>query len=394
MFQALPEQPADKILQLMQMFREDPRDTKIDLGVGVYKNADGVTPIMGAVKAAEKTLWETETSKSYTGLAGTKEFNDAMVGLVLGGAVPRDRVASAATPGGTGAVHNGFLLARLANPDLTVWYSQPTWPNHTAILKHLGIAHRPYRYFDPASGGVDVAGMLEDIGSAARGDVILLHGCCHNPTGANLTAEDWARVIATLTERGLLPMIDVAYQGFGDGLEEDAAALRSVVASCPETILAASCSKNFGVYKERAGILMAVTSDAAQTPVTQGNLNTLNRLTYSFAPDHGARLVSMVLEDDALTADWKEELEQVRCGMLDLRRALADELRRETNSDRFDFLAHHRGMFSMLGITPDQVVALREKHGIYIIGDSRMNIAGLNAKTVPILARAVADVID
>ncbi|MBF9036780.1 aminotransferase class I/II-fold pyridoxal phosphate-dependent enzyme [Rhodobacterales bacterium HKCCE2091] len=393
MFETLPEQPADKILQLMQMFRDDPRERKIDLGVGVYKNAEGVTPIMRAVKTAEKRIWDTETSKSYTGLPGTPEYNDAMVKLVLGDAVPRDTVASAATPGGTGAVHHGFMLARKASPGLTVWYSDPTWPNHVAILNHLGIPSRAYRYFDRDSGTVDVAGMLEDLGSAAAGDVVLLHGCCHNPTGANLTMEDWQQVIAVIRDRGLLPMIDIAYQGFGDGLDADAAPTRAVVSACPEAIVAASCSKNFGVYKERAGIVMAVDRDASRRAVTQGNLNALNRLTYSFAPDHGARLVSTVLSDEALRADWQAELEDVREGMLGLRQALADALRQETNSDRFDFLARHRGMFSMLGLSPDEVKSLREDHGIYIIGDSRMNIAGLNSETVPILAKAVAEVI-
>ncbi|MBF9030619.1 aminotransferase class I/II-fold pyridoxal phosphate-dependent enzyme [Rhodobacterales bacterium HKCCE3408] len=392
MFQALPEQPADKILQLMQMFREDSRSDKVDLGVGVYRNAEGVTPIMRAVKAAERTIWETETTKAYTGLAGTPEYNDAMVGLVLGDAVPRDTVASAATPGGTGAVRLGFELARNANPDVTVWYSEPTWPNHVSILKYLGIPHRPYRYFDAATGEVDAAGMQADLAAAKAGDVVLLHGCCHNPTGANLTADDWTAVIAILNDKGLVPMIDIAYQGFGDGLDADAAATRAVAAGCPETIVAASCSKNFGVYKERAGILMAIGHDTSIRGTTQGNLNALNRMTYSFAPDHGARLVSTVLMDADLRADWQAELEAVRTGMLDLRKKLADALRQETNSDRFDFLARHRGMFSMLGITPDEVKALRETHGIYVIGDSRMNVAGLNDRTVPIVARAVAEV--
>lgn len=393
MFTALPKQPEDKILSLMKLFREDPRDGKIDLGVGVYKNADGVTPIMRAVKTAERRLWDEETSKAYTGLAGTAEFNDAMVALVLGGVVPRAQVASVATPGGTGAIRNGFELIRIGNPNVTVWYSSPTWANHVAILNYLGLPNRPYRYFDKATGAVDVGGMLDDLAGARPGDVILLHGCCHNPTGANLTGDDWQALIALLNDRGLMPMIDIAYQGFGDGLEADAAHVRAVAAGCPETLIAASCSKNFGVYKERTGILIAVSQEAGPIPVTQGNLATLNRMNYSFPPDHGARLVSMVLGDPALKADWQDELEAIRTGMLDLRRQLADELRRLTNSDRFDFLARHRGMFSMLGISPEEVETLRNEHGIYVIGDSRMNIAGLNPATVPVLARAVAEVI-
>jgi len=392
MFENLPEQPADKILQLVQMFREDTREGKIDLGVGVYRNADGVTPIMRSIKAAQKRVWEEETSMAYTGLAGTPVFNDAMIGLVLGDAVPRSTVASVATPGGTGAVRLGFELARIANSGVTVWHSNPTWPNHPAILKFLGLPVRTYRYLD-ASGGVDLEGMLADLSDAAAGDVVLLHGCCHNPTGANLETEAWQAVIAALNERGLVPMIDIAYQGFGDGLDADAAAVRSIAAGCPETIIAASCSKNFGVYKERVGILMAISHDGATQSVRQGNLSALNRLTYSFPPDHGARLVSTVLTDDALRADWQSELEEVRLGMLGLRESLASALRQETNSDRFDFVSTHRGMFSQLGITPDEVTQLRENHGVYIIGDSRMNVAGLNATTIPVLARAVAEVI-
>ena len=392
MFQNLPEQPADKILQLMQMYREDTRSEKIDLGVGVYRNAQGETPIMRAIKAAQKQVWEEERSMAYTGLAGTPEFNDAMIGLVLANSVPRDAVASIATPGGTGAVRLGFEIARIANPGVTVWHSQPTWPNHPAILKYLGLPIRTYRYLDGA-GEVDVQGMLDDLSDAAPGDVVLLHGCCHNPTGANLTSEDWEAVIAKLNAGGLLPMIDIAYQGFGDGLEADAAAVRAVAGGCPETIIAASCSKNFGVYKERVGILMAIAHDGASHALRQSNLATLNRLTYSFPPDHGARLVTTVLTDDALCADWKEELEEVRISMLGLRETLAAALRQETNTDRFDFVAHHRGMFSQLGLSPDEVVRLREEHAVYIIGDSRMNVAGLNENRIPVLARAVAQVI-
>ncbi|MEM1341222.1 MAG: amino acid aminotransferase [Pseudomonadota bacterium] len=391
MLQNLPMQPADKILQLMQMFREDTRTDKIDLGVGVYKNADGVTPIMGAVKAAEERIWQSETTKAYTGLAGTPEFNSAMIDLILDGAVPADSVASVATPGGTGALRIAFELVRLANPGVRFWYSNPTWANHAAMLKYLSLPAKAYRYFN--DGGVDVNGMLEDLKGAAPGDVVLLHGCCHNPTGANLRAEDWDAVIDLINAEGLIPLIDVAYQGFGDGLEADAANLRKVAKACPETLIAASCSKNFGVYKERTGILLAVDHNAAQRAVTQSNLSTLNRMNYSFPPDHGARIVSTVLSDAELRADWQSELEAVRSGMLDLRKDLSSALRQETNSDRFDFLANHRGMFSMLGITPDEVVRLRETHAIYVIGDSRMNVAGLNKSTVPVLARAIADVI-
>lgn len=391
MLNTLVKQPEDKILALMQAFRADPRDTKIDLGVGVYKDASGHTPIMRAVKAAEQKLWQDETTKSYVALAGDPGFTTAMRDLVLGDAVAADNVAAAATPGGTGAVRLAFELARMANPDLRVFTSDPTWPNHLSILKYLKIDSRPYRYFDNATCAVDFDGMMADLAEARPGDLVLLHGCCHNPTGANLNLTQWQAVIDLLNRTGAVPMIDIAYQGFGDGLQEDAAATRLVARSCPETLIAGSCSKNFGIYRERTGILMAVTQDTGLRAVAQDNLNSLNRLTYSFPPDHGARLVTMVLDDPALRADWQAELEEVRTGMLALRQQLADELRRLSSSDRFGFLAQHRGMFSRLGVAPEMVEKLRADHGIYMIGDSRMNIAGLNRDTVPILAKAIID---
>jgi aromatic-amino-acid transaminase len=392
MFETLKEQPADKILALMQTYRDDPRDTKIDLGVGVYKDATGLTPVMRAVKTAEHKLWETQDSKVYTGLAGDPAFADAMIALILDGAVPRNSVAAAATPGGTGAVRQAFEMIKMARPDARVFVSDPTWPNHLSILKYLGMEVVPYRYFDDDTRGVDFDGMIADLSQAKKGDVILLHGCCHNPTGANLTGPEWDGVIKVLQDTGATPMIDIAYQGFGDGLDEDAAATRKIAASVPECLIAASCSKNFGIYRERTGLLMAIASDTSAMKLNQGTLAFLNRQNFSFPPDHGARLVTMILSDDTLRADWMAELEEVRNTMLGLRSQLAGELQRLSGSDRFGFLAQHRGMFSRLGTTPDKVEALRSEYGIYMVGDSRMNIAGLNTHTVPILAKAILDV--
>ena len=390
MFETLKPQPADKILALMAMFREDPRESKIDLGVGVYKDATGLTPIMRAVKAAEKQLWDAENTKSYTGLAGDPAYHAAMAGLVLGPNYPADRLAAIATPGGTGAIRQALELIRLASPDATVWLPDPTWPNHVSILNFLKMKSATYRYFDGETRAVDFAGMAEDLGQVKAGDVVLLHGCCHNPTGANLNLTQWGEVADILSKRGAVPLIDIAYQGFGDGLEADAAGTRLIAERLPEVMIAASCSKNFGIYRERTGILMALTSPA-QKAVTQGTLAYLNRQNYSFPPDHGARLVTMILTDDALRADWQAELEEVRLSMLGLREQLAGELQRLTGSDRFGFLAQHRGMFSRLGATPEQVERLRVDHGIYMVGDSRLNIAGLNARTVPLLAQAIVD---
>ncbi|MCH2164922.1 MAG: aspartate/tyrosine/aromatic aminotransferase [Marinovum sp.] len=392
MFETLQSQPADKILALMKAFREDPREEKIDLGVGVYKDAEGRTPVMRAIKTAEKQLWECEETKSYVGLVGDPGFADAMIGLILSDAVAREAVAAAATPGGTGAVRQCLEMAKMANPDVRVYVSDPTWPNHLSIMKFMGIETHAYRYFDAETRGVNFGGMIEDLKATKPGDVVLLHGCCHNPTGANLNTSQWKEVVSVLQETGATPMIDIAYQGFGDGLEADAEGTRLVASSMPETLIAASCSKNFGVYRERAGLAMAVSQDSGAKMLNQDTLAFLNRQNYSFPPDHGARLVTMVLTDPALRADWEAELEEVRTGMLELRGQLAGELQRASGSDRFGFLAQHRGMFSRLGADAALVDQLREQHAIYMVGDSRMNIAGLNARTVPILAEAIVKV--
>ena len=392
MLTQLKDQPADKILALVQAFKDDPRKDKIDLGVGVYKDADGKTPIMRAVKKAEKQLWEQEQTKSYVALTGDPAYGAAMAQMVLGDAVPMERVSKAATPGGTGAVRQGFELVQLANPQATVWVSDPTWPNHLTILKHLGMKTTLYRYFDSETCAVDFDGMMADLKGAKEGDVVLLHGCCHNPTGANLNMAQWKELVALMKAQGLIPMIDIAYQGFGDGLEDAAAATRLVASELPETIIAASCSKNFGIYRERTGILMTVSAEAATQKTAQGTLAYLNRQNYSFPPDHGARLVTMILTDPDLRKDWEDELEEVREGLLVLRKQLAEELQKATNSDRYGFIAEHRGMFSRLGVSPEMVEKLREDHAIYMVGDSRINIAGLNKEPVPVLAKAIAAV--
>ena len=387
----LKPQAPDKILALMGEFKADPRQGKIDLGVGVYKDATGHTPIMRAVHAAEQRMLETETTKTYAGLSGEPEFHKAMAGLILGDAHRPQTTAALATVGGTGAIRQALELARMANPELRVFVSDPTWPNHVSIMNFMGLPVQTYRYFDAETRSVDFEGMKADIATAQKGDVVLLHGCCHNPTGANLTLEQWAEVAAILEKTGALPLIDLAYQGFGDGLEEDAAGTRLIASRIPEVLIAASCSKNFGIYRERTGILLALCPDAATRELAQGAMAFLNRQTYSFPPFHGARIVSTVLTTPDLRADWMAELEAVRGGMLKLREQLAAELRDLSGSDRFGFVAQHRGMFSRLGATPEQVKRIKEEFGIYMVGDSRINIAGLNQDTIPILARAIIE---
>jgi aspartate/tyrosine/aromatic aminotransferase len=348
------------------------------------------TPVMHAVKAAEKALWKTETTKTYTALAGDPAYNDALSTLILGN-IRADARASISTPGGTGAIRQALELIKLASPTATIWLSNPTWPNHPSIIRYLGMPMADYRYFDAETRGVDFAGVMDDLSRVQPGDVVLLHGCCHNPTGANLNAMEWAAVADLLETKRAIPFIDLAYQGFGDGLEADAAATRMIATRLPEVLIAASCSKNFGIYRERTGILIALGTPGQKT-TTQGNLAFLNRQNFSFPPDHGARLVTMILQDATLTAQWKTELEEVRLNMLTLRQSLADHLRVETKSDRYGFIAQHRGMFSRIGISEAQVDRLRAEHGIYMVGDSRLNIAGLNARTVPILAKAIVAV--
>lgn len=385
--------PADKILMLTGLFRADERRHKIDLGVGVYKDASGHTPIMRAIKTAEKQLWETEDTKTYTSLPGDAAFLKAMADMVLGDSVDRVRLASCATPGGTGAIRNVLETIQMAKPDTTVWVSNPTWGNHLSILNHLGIQFKTYDYFDDETCAVDFNAMMNTLKNVKSGDVVLLHGCCHNPTGANLNQTQWGKVADLMLGKGAVPFIDIAYQGFGDGLHEDAYGTRLLAGKFPEMMIAASCSKNFGIYRERTGIVLAISTDPKAAKIMQGVLAYMNRQNFSFPPDHGARLVTMVLSDPALRADWETELEEIRTGMLVLRQKLADALRTETGSDRFGFVAEHRGMFSRLGLSEKQVLKLRDDDAIYMVGDSRINIAGLNDNNVPIVVKAVAKVI-
>ena len=385
--------PPDPILGLGQLFAADTRDGKIDLGVGVFKDASGNTPIMSAVKKAEKVLHESQTTKTYKSLGGDEQFRDSMRELVLGDSVSADRVATIQTPGGTGAIRQLYEVMKKINGGATLWLSDPTWPSHVGIAKHMGLTIRTYRYFDSATSGVNFDAMMQDLAEAKPQDIVMLHGCCHNPTGANLDASQWDAVTDLVLETGAVPFVDIAYQGFGDGLDEDAAGLRAMASRVPEMLIAASCSKNFGLYRDRVGCAMAICAGAEQHDVVSRNLAVLNRLNYSFAPDHGAALVGIILNDAALRAEWETELGEMRDTMLAIRRQLADELRRQCNTDRFDFIAAHRGMFSRLGLDKNIVESLREKHAMYVVGDSRINIAGLSGGRHEPFAAAVAKVL-
>ena len=392
MFETLTPPEPDKIIRLIAMLRDDPRPDKVDLGIGIYKTHDGRTPVMAAVKAAEERIWQEQDSKRYVAPAGDPGFLAAMHGLVLGDGVPAERVGAVATPGGTGAVRQILEMVRRLTPEATIWLSAPTWPNHTEITRYLGLNLREYRYYDAETGGLDRDGMMADLAGARAGDVILLHACCHNPTGVDLQPDDWRAVGKICQYTGAIPFVDAAYLGFGQGLEEDAAGLRMLTGMVPEMLLAVSCSKNFGVYRDRAGIAMAVTRDAGRAEAAGGLLAWLNRQNFTFPPDHGARAVQTVLGDADLTDLWRGELREMRENLQANRAGFAAELRRITGSDRFGFLTAHQGMFSLLGATPDQVDRLRDEFGIYLVGDGRLNVAGLTPETIPVVARAIAEV--
>lgn len=392
MFDQLPKPQPDGILAVMAAFRADPRPGKVDLGVGVYKDAAGRTPVMRAVKAAEARLVAEQDTKTYTQLAGDPAFHTAMAGVILGDAVPPARLAAAAATGGTGAVRLGFELIRAANPAARLWISRPTWPNHITIAEAVGLAWSPYRWLDPEAGALDRAGLMADLRQAQAGDVVVLHGCCHNPTGVDMDPSDWAAVADLCEARGLIPLVDIAYQGFGAGLEADAAGLRLLATRLPRVMVAASGAKNFGMYRERVGIAFVLAPEA-EREVVQATLAALNRAAISFPPDHGARVVTTILTDPALRADWADELGAMRTRVEGLRRLLAEALRAETGSDRMGYVAAQRGMFSILPLSADQVSRLARDHGVYAVGGGRVNMAGLTEANVPPVARALAAVL-
>ncbi|MCK0163929.1 amino acid aminotransferase [Marinobacter sp. S6332] len=393
MFEALKQLPADPILQLMQAFREDTRPNKVDLGIGVYKDDAGNTPIMASVHEAERRLLEGETTKSYVGPAGAAGFNESMARLILGESsdLIRDgRVSVIQTPGGCGALRMAAEFFRLCQPDTKVWVSTPTWANHIPLLGGAGLDICEYPYLNRQTLTVDFQAMLDTLEGAEAGDVVLLHGCCHNPSGADLTFEQWRAVTELIQRKGLLPFVDMAYQGLGEGLEEDAAGLRYLASQVPEMVIAASCSKNFGLYRERTGALMLISATAAINQAATSQLLSVVRSHYSMPPAHGAAIVETILGDDVLRANWQGELNAMCERILGLRHAFADAL---APAGDFGFIARQRGMFSFLGIPPEQVRQLREEHGIYMLESSRVNVAGLNARVLPQVASAIRGLI-
>ncbi|ELM6646171.1 amino acid aminotransferase [Vibrio vulnificus] len=392
MFSQLPTPALDPILSLTVAFRNDPRDQKVDLGIGVYKNNKGETPIMRAVSQAQKIVADTQTTKSYVGLAGCEEFNQSMVNLLLAGTSVLDRVSAIQTPGASGALRMLGDLMKVAQPDTTVWISNPSYVNHKPVMEAAGLKVRYYRYFSPETKQVDIGQMLDDLATAGPKDVVLLHGCCHNPTGADIDFAAWQAITDLAVKNGFTPFVDIAYQGFGDGLEEDAKGLQFMADRVEEMLITTSCSKNFGLYRERTGSAIVIGKNAKESSNAKGKLLTLARSTYTMPPDHGAALVKTILQNVELTTTWKQELCEMQQRLLNLRQTLCNELRNQHNTSQFDFIESHKGMFTVLGFTPEQMGTLRDEYGIYGVGDGRINIAGLTEAHIPYVADAIVKV--
>jgi aspartate aminotransferase len=400
MFEYLVPRAPDAIMALMQQCKADPNPDKIDLGVGVYKDASGETTILRAVKQAEKQLWEKETTKSYVGTRGNEDFRHAMLDMMLGGDSGKidpallNRTASAQAAGGSGALRLGAEIIKSAAPDATVWVSTPTWANHIPLISSAGLKMEKYPYYNRETLGVDFEDMLAHLEAKAKaGDVVLVHGCCHNPTGADLSPAEWDRLADFLKEKGLTPYIDLAYFGLGRGMAEDTYGLRKIVEICPEVVIAASCSKNFALYKERVGLIAIVCKDDAAAEIARSQLGATQRKIISMPPDHGAKLVADILGDTELRAMWVDELTEMRERMRDLRRQLSDALNVQGGEVIAAAVKDQNGMFSTLPLSVDQARKLRSDYSIYMTDSGRINIAGTNDQNIPRLAEAILAVL-
>ncbi len=396
MFEALNPLPQDPILAMMASYQQDSHPQKLDLGIGVYKDDQGHTPIMQAVQLAEKALIETEITKSYTAPAGSPKYNQLVAELVFGAEhkVLRDqRVISAQTPGGCGALRMGAEFLKGCSSDSRVWVSSPTWANHIPLLGGAGLAIAEYPYYDYSDKTIQFDAMLAALETAAAGDFVLLHGCCHNPSGADLNKEQWLAVAELIERKGLIPFIDMAYQGLGSGLDQDAYGVRMMAERMPEMLVATSCSKNFGLYRERTGTLFIIGNTAEQTQVAGSQLFSRIRSHYSMPPSHGAAIVETILADTALTKQWEEELASMRQRIQTLRQSLVKKISASSIVNDFSFIEQQFGMFSFLGISPAQVAQLRTQYSIYMIDSSRMNVAGLNDQSMDYFVAALEEVI-
>ena len=386
----LQQQPADALLALIKLHNQDPRADKIDLGVGVYRTGQGDTPVFGAIKEAEKRLLATQNSKAYLGPEGDIGFVAALMPYVFGAANPDMgcRIEGMQTPGGTGSLRLALAMVRKAQI-AKVWMGVPSWPNHAQICADLGLAMQTFDH-DDADGSANMEALRTAIAEADEGDCFLLHGCCHNPTGIDYSNAEWDEIARLIAGKKLLPLLDLAYQGLGAGMEEDAYGVRRVLAAVPEAIIAYSCDKNFGLYRDRTGALYVMMADPAQLPLAMSNGHALARANWSQPPDHGAAAARIVMEDEALTAQWLDELSQMRTRMRQVRERLAAA--GKVGGVDLTLIGKQHGLFSIIPFTPEQVQAMRSKHGIYFAGSGRINIAGLTMGNIDQFIAAVADV--
>ena len=393
MFESLQLLPPDAIIGLIAEYKNDPREPKVDLGIGVYRDAAGETPVLDVVKEAERRILESQASKTYIGSAGSAAFNEAMRDLTFADSVAGDRVAMLQTPGGSGSLRVAAGVILRARKDATVWVSGPTWANHVPLLGGAGLELKTYAYYDDERKSLDLDAMLDALHDIPKGDVILLHASCHNPTGIDPDEAQWREIADVIVERELLPFVDIAYQGFSSGLDPDVFIARELAGRVPEMIVCTSCSKNFGLYRDRVGALFIVTADSKTRDIAQSQANNLVRTMYSMPPDHGAAVVETILHDEKLRARWVEELGEMRERLHDMRKLLADALRAEAPEHDFSHVVRARGMFCFLGISTEQVRRLKKDHAVYMVDSSRINIAGITAGNVGHIARSVAAVL-
>lgn len=395
MFSELQPRPADPILGLSVKFKADPNPNKIDLGAGIYKDQTGHTPVLDCVKAAEQFRVDNETTKTYFNSAGSALFNERITALNFGDhrVVGENRIRTISTPGGTGALRIAGELINTSRPGATIWVSNPTWANHQGVFTAAGLNVKTYPYYDYDNKCLDFDGMMAVLKDVPAGDAVLIHACCHNPSGMDLSREQWQQVASLAREVGFFPVIDMAYQGFGEGLEEDAWGLRLMADSVDEMILCSSCSKNFGLYRERIGACSVIGKSAAAADIINSVLLPTVRVNYSMPPAHGAAIVETILGSGELTAQWHGELAQMRDRINGMRQLLVDKLAEHGVTRDFSFITAQNGMFSFLGISPEQVQRLQEEFAIYIVGSSRISIAAIAPDNVDYLAQSIAEVL-
>ena len=384
----LPAIQSDSLIALIGLVNADPRPDKIDVGVGVFRDATGGTPILKVMKQAEQRLVDTQDSKAYLGLAGDTRFAELLRLIVLGEHAGDERIVGLQTPGGCGALRLGFELVAAVNPKARVLLGTPTWPNHAPIIQAVGLADMEYPYYERGQAMIRFEDMLDAFGRAEQGDVALLHGCCHNPTGADLSDEQWAEVTRLIAERGLLPFIDIAYQGFGRGLDEDAAALRMILAACDEVIVAQSCDKNFSCYRDRVGCLFVKTASPQASATAMAHVFQIARSMWSMPPDHGAAAARIILDDPELRAKWLIELAAMRDRINSVRARIA------AADPRLAYIGRQYGMFSMLPLSREQVLRLREDHSIYMAESGRFNVVGMGDDQLDRFTAAVIEAMD